>query len=67
MTNYIDKIAKEKIKLDKKISKLMLFILSEKYSTFTDRERGMLTQQYDCMSLYSRTLRDRLVVMREKL
>jgi hypothetical protein len=64
--DYVSRVEKEKKKLDKKISKLSVFILSEKFVKLERKIQDLLGNQLRSMNNYSLNLRDRLVLMKKE-
>ena len=60
MEAYQDRVVLEKKELDDKISKLSLFIISEKFSSVKEDEANRLRNQLSIMIDYSNILGERI-------
>jgi len=57
MTDYRDRVRKEKIELDDKLRKLNMFIKSEAFTEVSDEQKTLLHMQSNAMVHYSGVLR----------
>ena len=60
MESYQQRVIDEKTELDEKISKLQLFISSEKFSQVKPEEQERLVRQHGFMIQYSNVLKERI-------
>lgn len=59
----LDRLEDEQIHLEKKISKLELFMISDDFNELCDLQKSLLTQQYNSMCSYNNVLCVRLRIL----